>query len=447
MHTVSVAASVAAAGPRVVDRWPLARLRALAGPRGWASTAYLVLGGLLGTGWLVLLVVGFLVGGATAVLGVGLVVIFATLALARALAELERHLINALLGADVPAPAPVPVVAAAGGPEWRDAARRLLREPRTWRSLAWLLFRAGAGLLVLAGMASCAVVLVALLVLPFDDAYLVWDLGGGVTWRSTAGWASAWALPVGLAGLLALALLVGPLAAVHVRVARLLLGPDPDDQLEDLRIELERSAQRAGLARDLHDTIGHALTLVVVQAEAARTVGAPPDRSRAALAAIAQAARTALDDLDAALAILREEPAVRRPEPTLAELPDLLDRARGAGLPVVLARLDPPARSHPASAVGYRVVQEACTNVLRHAGAAATTVDVTADGPLAVVVRNALPRTAAEPARAGRGLAGLAERVRLAGGEFSAGPTGDGHWLVRARLPAAPPTGRRAGRA
>lgn len=146
--------------------------------RTWSALGYLVLGAPLGLLWLAVLGAGLLVGAATAVLGVGVVVLLATLALGRVLGELERHLVNALLTADVPAPA-----GADTGGEWRVAARQLLTQPRTWRSLVWLLFRGVAGLLVLTGATLCAVTLVALVVLPFVDGYLQWGAGVACSWR------------------------------------------------------------------------------------------------------------------------------------------------------------------------------------------------------------------------------------------------------------------------
>ena len=178
-----------------------------------------------------------------------------------------------------------------------------------------------------------------------------------------------------------------------------------------------------------------------MQAEAAQlTITTDPDATRAALARMGDTGRAALDDLDSALAALRDDSAGRRTEPTLADLPDLLDRARAAGLPVTLTRLDPAAAAHPASPVGYRIVQEACTNALRHGGRSPTAVDVALEvDVLRLSVRNPMPSGRSARTRPGRGLAGLAERARLAGGALTdAGPTVDGDWLVRAEFPALP---------
>jgi signal transduction histidine kinase len=402
----------------------------------------------IGAIWLTLLALGLLVGGVSAVAGVGVVILLATLAGARGAAEIERHLVNALLGAGVPAPPPVI------HPDSRSQLRGLVREPRTWRALAWLLLRGLAGLMVLAGAGATVVVLVALLVVPFEDGYLQW----GDSWRSSAGYASAWTLPVAAAGLIASLHLARQVAAAHVRAARLLLGPDPGAQLAALTEDAARTDERTGLAHDLHDGIGHAVTLMVLQAEATRaTLDEAIEPARTNLTTIADTGRRALDDLDDALTALHAETGVRRPSSTLADLSDLIRRSEAVGLMIRVHTDDPSVlESHPATGVAYRIIQEGLTNVLRHAGPVHTTVRVTIlerssgptesmgpDGSLEVRVHNRSPgrpslstALAGDPGHAhGRGLAGLAERVRLLGGRFAAGLCEDDGWELSAVLP------------
>ncbi len=411
--------------------------RRLLGPLGqpatWRAAAYLLVSVPLGMLWVLLLAVGLLVGGVTAVGGVGVVVLLGTLAGARALGQLERHLVNALLAAEIPAPP------AAQSDDWRGAVRGLVTDPRTWRSLAWLLLRGLAGVLVLAGAVLAGAVLVALLVVPFVDGYLQWGDG----WRSTAGLRSAWTLPVAVAGLLVGGWVLRQVAAAHLRAARLLLGPDATEQAAHLAREAGRLAERTALARDLHDSIGHAVTVMVLQAESARRLlDAEPQAARACLGTIGETGRRAMAELDHVLAVLADDGVPVRPPACLAELPDLVRRATSAGmsLRVEVADLDAAAR-HPASSVAYRVIQEACTNALRHAEGAPVLVRVDVDGGTLRVEVNNGPgaRFSVEPAaEPGRGLSGLEERVRLAGGRMSAGPQAGGGWLVRAELPAPP---------
>ncbi len=400
----------------------------LVAPGTWSGLLYLLVGAPIGLGWLALAAVGFSAGGATAVLGVGLVVLLATLSLSRGLAEADRRTANALLDAGIAAPAP-----RSPAPDRVVRARRLVADPRTWRSLAWLLFRAVAGAVVLVGALATALVLLALLVLPFEDGYLQW----GDHWRSLGGWPNAWTPLVGVAGLVGSVHVVRLLAVVHIRVARVLLSPDVADRVAGLEQEVLHARERAQLARDLHDDIGHAMTLVVVQAEAARAaLDGDPGYVRQALLDIGAAGRQALDELDSAVGALRGHSAARPREPGLADLSVLLRRARDAGLPVQVQLVGAVTEvSGPVSETAYRVVQEACTNVLRHAGLVPTTVTIeVSDDTVLVQVAN-LPGRGGAARRTGSGLAGLAERVRLLGGTCEAGPGPDGRWLVTATLP------------
>ncbi len=409
------------------------RFRFLSEPATWRAAVYLALTVPLGLLWLLLVAGGLAVGGLTALLGIGVVVLLSTLAGARALGELERHLVNALLDARVPAPPVVEPV------DWRVAARGVVTDPRTWRSLAWLLLRGLAGVLVLGGAALASVVLAALVVVPFVDGYLQW----GASWRSSAGWRSTWTLPLALVGLLSGAWLLRQVAAAHVFAARLLLGPDAAQQAAGLARQTGRLAERARLARDLHDNIGHSVTVMVLQAESARRLlDTDPDAARASLETIGQTGRRAMSELDTVLAVLAEDATPVRKEPTLADLPELLRRAEAAGMAIRAEVKDlDQAAEHPASAVAFRVVQESCTNALRHAKGCAAQVEIqVVDEWLVVEVRNATARlppgqSSTEP---GRGLAGLDERVRLAGGRLTAGPEPDGGWRVRAELPHEP---------
>jgi signal transduction histidine kinase len=216
--------------------------------------------------------------------------------------------------------------------------------------------------------------------------------------------------------------------------ARRLLGPSAVERLAALEERTEQLLERTRIARELHDSIGHALTVAVVQAGAARAAGDPGFTDRA-LAAIEETGRAALEDLDRVLGVLRESGRPVSARPTLTDADRLLDSARASGAKVDAEVTGPVAAlPGPVSREGYRILQEALTNVLRHAGAVPVRVRVTvADGTLALEVRNPLPAAITGPGR-GSGLRGIRERAALLGGNARTGPD-EGDWQVRAELP------------
>jgi signal transduction histidine kinase len=213
-------------------------------------------------------------------------------------------------------------------------------------------------------------------------------------------------------------------------------------------------AERARIASELHDVVTHNVSVMVVQAGAARRVlGSSPEQARDALLAVEASGRTAMGELRHLLGLLApavpgqqapgEQDAALVPQPGLGQVPALVDRVRAAGLPAELvidgARALPPG----VDLAAYRVVQEALTNVIKHAaGARAVIRLVYSERELVITVTDdgAPERPAGyEPAGAGgRGLIGLRERLGLYGGELDAGPRPGGGWRVRACLPLEP---------
>ena len=198
--------------------------------------------------------------------------------------------------------------------------------------------------------------------------------------------------------------------------------------------------ERARIARELHDVVAHAVSVMVVQAGAARfALGADEDEVRERLLSVEETGRTAVRDLRRLLELLRaEDEEDGGPQPGLAQLPTLVDELQKAGLPV-RAEIDPPPASLPAAldVTAYRVVQEALTNVLRHSDAqwAALEVRVTDDVLVLQVADGGPPRPrSSERLSTGHGLVGMRERAGLFGGALAAGPC-DGGWRVRAELP------------
>ncbi len=209
-----------------------------------------------------------------------------------------------------------------------------------------------------------------------------------------------------------------------------------------LREQAEAAARRAAreeIAREIHDVLGHRLSLLSVHAGALEyRPDAPPEEVARAARVIRESAHRALQDLRQVVGVLRA-PVGELPQPVFADLRQLVEEAERAGTPVRLVEEVDGEVPDPVGRTAYRIVQEALTNVRRHAPGAAATVRVAgaAGAELAVEVVNTAPGDSpgAGAAGSGQGLVGLAERVELAGGSLEHGPTADGGWRLAARLP------------
>ena len=204
------------------------------------------------------------------------------------------------------------------------------------------------------------------------------------------------------------------------------------------------AAERAAIARELHDVVAHHMSVMVVQAGAARAVSASdPAATAEALRQIEASGRTGLTEMRRLLEVLKaeEDGNGRAPQPGLARLSELLDALRASGLPVEAVVEGSPRPLPPGVDLSaYRIVQEALTNALRHAGGASARVVVRYE-PDAVELEIADdgPGPPEDPeASGGHGLIGMRERVQLFGGELEAGPRPGGGFLLRARLPSEP---------
>jgi signal transduction histidine kinase len=394
---------------------------------------YLLLGGvvllpyvLLGVTFAQLLTAGEVPRAAVVLLLAVTVAIAVVPAFLRGTRALEIAAVRGLLDVDLPDPA-------AGG----DPAR-LDRESRL-RSALWFALHLLTGGAVAFGLLAALPAALLFIAQQFGiggQALTGWRLGPldehDTLWLSLLGWALLLLVVYAVAGLGALAALMAPA----------LLGPSPGERIAALEAQAGQLAERNRLARELHDSVGHALAVTTLQAAAARRLlDTDPDFVRGALAAIEEAGRGAAEDLDHVIGLLRERERGRpAPQPTLADLDRLVADARAAGLEVEVEVAGAVGEVPAAvSREGYRIVQEGLTNAVRHGGWAPVSLRLAVAGrTLEIDLTNPLRAGAAGTPGGGRGLDGMRERVALLGGRMTAGADG-AEWRVAVRLP----TGRR----
>jgi signal transduction histidine kinase len=362
--------------------------------------------------------------------GVTVLLLAATLAIAgvpaflRGTRALEIVAVRGLLGVDLPDPAPGGGAAPAG---WETR----------MRSALWFALHLVTGGLVALGVLVALPMALAYLAQPFGvSAEAVRALRLGPFDEQATLWLSL----VGVGLLAGLVYAVAGLGALAAMMAPVLLGPSSAERIAALEAEAGQLAERDRLARELHDSVGHALTVTTLQAAAARRLlDEDLDFVRGALGTIEETGRGAMEELDGVLGLLRApEEARPAPQPTLAELDRLVADAHATGLGVRLEVAGPLERlPAPVSREGYRIVQEGLTNAARHAGRVPVSLRV-------AVSKRGLDIDLTNPVDAsstgadgggGRGLDGMRERVALLGGRMTAGTEG-GAWRVAVRLPA-----------
>lgn len=296
-----------------------------------------------------------------------------------------------------------------------------------FRTAAWWTLHLGIGALISGASLVVPLFAVGLILAP--------ALGGPGALSDVS--ATAWMPPAGVAMLLALACASAAAGSLLARLAPLLLGATPGDRLAAAERRATELEERNRVARELHDSVGHALSAVTLQAGAARKVlHSDLEFVGEALALIEETSRRTVGELDAVLGLLRQDTDSDDPSggPTLASLDELLSRS---GVSVTL-RTEGPLKevAAPVSREAYRIVQEGLSNALRHAEGAAVTLLVAVRGhELVIGMENPLPERA--PVRrpgGGRGLRGVAERASLLGGRAHAEPR-DGVWRLTVRLP------------
>ncbi|MGW6391811.1 sensor histidine kinase [Streptomyces sp. NPDC055103] len=306
------------------------------------------------------------------------------------------------------------------------------------RTAGWFTLHVGAGALISGASLALPPFAVTLMALPFSLALRESEIGR--YWGLDRDWWVWAALPAGLLMLLALAAASAATGALLAAQAPRLLGPSPADRLVAAERRAAEAESRNRLARELHDSVGHALSAVTLQAGAARRVLDTGDAAdlefvREALTAIEETTRRTVGELDWVLGLLRRgEGAEEGVGPGLDALEALV---RGAG-PRVALTVDgelAPVRD-ALSREAYRIVQEGLTNAARHAGGTPVTVRLDArTEELEITMENPLPeRPPVARPHGGRGLRGVGERARLLGGTAEAGPV-DGVWRLVVRIP------------
>jgi signal transduction histidine kinase len=207
-----------------------------------------------------------------------------------------------------------------------------------------------------------------------------------------------------------------------------------------LSLKAAQADERARIARELHDVVAHSVSVMVVQAGAARqVVRETPERATESLRAVEDTGKAAMQELRRILDVFGDDNTKLEPQPDLTQVPALVGSVRDAGLPV---QLEITGAQRPLTPMlelaAYRIIQEALTNAVKHSGLAATRVaidyqptelklEILCDGPVPPPANGGSP---------GRGVAGMTERVSLVGGRIEAGPGPERGYHVRAWLPA-----------
>ncbi|EQD85347.1 sensor histidine kinase [Saccharopolyspora spinosporotrichia] len=324
-----------------------------------------------------------------------------------------------------------------------------------WRTAAWYLVHLSAGTLVGALTLVVPPFILVLLVSPVLDSAGLFRAHPLYQWF---GLGEPWAPLAGLGLVAAGVLLVAGIGELLSRLAPVLLGPSARERLLH---RVEQLSERNRIASELHDSVGHTLNVVTLQASAAgRVLDTDPEFARQALRAIEESTRRALEDLDHALGVLRAEaPIDRNTAPSLRDLAGLARSTDLAGLELRTdVRGDVDAVPQHISREAYRVAREGLTNVLRHAGPVPVDLRVVVDdGELSLDMTNPVGsarskcRTGlgsnrrsgqgskrriglASNRRSGLGLSGIRHRVQALGGEMSAGADGS-RWRLRVRIP------------
>ncbi|MFW2513043.1 sensor histidine kinase [Demequina sp. SO4-13] len=426
--------------------------------RTWREITYLLLGLPVAIVWFTYTVTMYLASVALAVIWIGVAIAAVVQWTLRPIGDFERATANSLLGADIAEPPPrlyrlrepgkAPTLTGAGN--WGFA---LLHDSQGWRTLAWLMMRIVLGPVGFV-LALSAIVVPATLVAAWltAAAYSLGMVAGpgseDPSGRAVVDTAAFWLLagtPVVALAVPMFAWASHHYASLVAVLARAVLGPSLSERMAAATERAELAETQVRVDQELHDSIGHMITMNIVQAGAgAHVFETDPVFARQALRNIEERGRAAMGELDRIIAAISGNQAESRaPVPTLEDVPRLVEQARGAGLTVDL-RLDAQPVSAALSRAAYAIVREGVTNAAKHAPGAAIHLHVaTLPDALAVSVRNgpgaagAAPLAALRPPSSamGRGIAGIRDRAALVGGASLIGPSEDGGYEVMVLLP------------
>ena len=266
-------------------------------------------------------------------------------------------------------------------------------------------------------------------------------------WLSVLGGDNTWFSFAARSGVIVAAFAIGD--SQRSRAALLESLRAQAERAESLRVlEVQRAAadERARIAREMHDVVAHSLSVMIVQAVAAeRSSGTDPEAAARSIASVADVGRGAAVEMRRILQVLDIEgsSADLAPQPTLADLDVVTERFRAAGLDVDVAEQGVATALDPGTELAIvRIVQEALTNVLKHAGTATAQVSMSFDEAITIEVSDegaGAKRPAGRPLPGGRGLIGMTERAEALGGTLVARPGTAGGFVVRAVLPRTAP--------
>jgi signal transduction histidine kinase len=425
--------------------------------RFWREAAYLLLGLPLGLLWGIYAITMYSLGASLVIVWVGVPLLVFTHVSMRWIGASERGLANTMLDARIPAPPgrrPVRTDGRSGGgprgalnslASW---GRDVFFDVHAWRVAVWTVGRLvlgplGFSLALVAVLMPFSVVGAIIQAAVYRLGWADWYSVGSTDHVSSA--ISFWTLvgsPVMLLLVPAFAWSVRGIAVLHVVFGRWALGASTSDEVRVATERAELAEEQVRIDQELHDSIGHMITMNIIQAGAgAHVFDTDPEFAREALRNIEERGRAAMGELDRIIATIRgDQEEVRTPLAGVADLGRLIDESRAAGMTIdaqVDAQVDVPPVPAAVGRAAFTIVREALTNAARHAPGARVRVRVERDGDaLALEVVNeassAPPLKTAKGNR--RGLSGIRDRAALLGGRSKVGAEA-GEFAVRALLP------------
>ncbi|WP_159451256.1 sensor histidine kinase [Demequina sp. NBRC 110054] len=415
-------------------------LRYLAAPysaRTAGELTFLLLGLPMGVLWFTYAVTMYALSLGLVIVWVGFAIFAAAQLSMRGIGVIERAQVNALLGEAIAPQERIPRPAEGGAvlahpARWTFA---LAHDGAAWRVLAWACVRGVIGPIGFAvALVALVVPLSLLTVTAWTAAYEFGAVDIGITptppfWESGV-WRWGYAgLPLAVLITPALTLAARGLTTLHRSLARWALGPCRRDEVAAATERAELAEAQLRIDQELHDSIGHMITMNIVQAGAgAHVFDSDPEFARQALRNIEERGRAAMGELDRIIAHLRgDEAAERAPLPTLDDIAGLVETSRRGGAEVSVS-IDAPEVPPAVGRTVFGIVRESLTNAAKHAPGAPIEVSVAREddavGVSVVNGRATAPPTA--PHSTGRGVTGIRDRVTLLGGRTRIGPTDEG---------------------